>query len=98
MRLLPPLQAINFRKGGDKGCRQGPFGKKTPQQVGDGEGHEKGIGHETGTEGPSDDHVPDESGDAAEECRQSHDSRCAGYSLFFFLVFHLELIVFHPAD
>ncbi len=77
-----PGQGIGFRfslpgktvgKHRDEGDAQRPFGQQTPHQVGDTEGHEKGVRAGAGAEKPCDDRVSDKPEDPAHQGGPGHD-------------------------
>jgi len=56
-----------FRQDRHKCLGKSPFGKQAPQQIGDLEGDEKGVGHRPGAKSTRDHGVADESKDAGEQ-------------------------------
>ena len=64
---LGALAVLVFRQDGHEGLRKRAFGKHAPQQVGQAEGDEEGVGRHAGPEGARDHEVAHEAEDAGQQ-------------------------------
>ena len=81
--LLLAITMENAREGRHKGGSQGAFGKKSPQKVRNGKGHEEGIGGKSGAKKGRHHHIPGKTGHPAQTGGKSHNG-CRAKNFFFF--------------